>query len=96
MAKGERKATASERTDPVTCIGVLRDAGGGSVDRDAVLHRYTVALALGWLVWALTCGYVSARGVVSKRVRGSDHGYDARYDGVDATQPRRSEKEPAD
>ncbi len=60
-----------------------RAAGPGlsQVDRDALLHRYAVALDRGWLAVDLACGYVPVGGVVSKRVHGGDGGNDARYDG---------------
>lgn len=49
-------------------------------DRDACLHRYTVWLAQGWLVGALTWAYRAARGVVSKDDARIDPRCDPRLD----------------
>ena len=57
------------------------------VDRDALLHLYTVALACRWLVGPLTCGDGPGGGVVSKRVHGNDGVNDTVNDGVNAIEP---------
>ncbi|MDQ1024701.1 hypothetical protein QF035_002283 [Streptomyces umbrinus] len=55
-----------------------------SVDRDALLHRYTVALARRWLAGPLACAPGPGRGVASKHAHGSDGGYDTRCAGANA------------
>lgn len=64
-----------------------RAGGLSQVDRDALLHRYTVAPARGWLAAGLACAYGPVGGVVPKRVHGGDSGYDIRYDGGIAIGP---------
>lgn len=61
------------------------------LDRDALLHRYTVALAYRWLACPMTCGGELSRGVVSKRAHGSDGGYDTGCDGVNVIVPHSPE-----
>lgn len=64
-----------------------REPGVGrrlSVDRDALLHRYTVAPARAWLAGPLTCDYGPGGGVVSKHAHGSDGGCDTGCDRANA------------
>jgi hypothetical protein len=57
-----------------------------SVDRDALLHSYTVALAHGWLVPGLTWAYEQQGDVVSKSVPAIDAGCDTGLDGARASE----------
>lgn len=50
------------------------------VDRDALLHRYTVVLARQWLAVDLSCTFCIRWGVASKNVHGDDGGCVPRND----------------
>lgn len=75
---------------PRRCAG---DARGGwrrlLVDRDALLHRYTVAVVFYWRAGGLACAFGGSGGVVSKGEHGSGVRNDIGCDGVNASRSSR-------
>src|SRR3954471_8910923 len=64
--------------------GMLWPGPPGQADRDALLYRYTVALASRWPVCGLACGDVLCWGIVSKDDPGNAVGNDGENDGGNA------------